>query len=113
MQHKGAFMRNIIQTALREHLDQYAGNHEKLNELYQAFKDSEESTTEAITLYADLVFDYGVDKDSTLSKINANTVIGIGLMLKSLANDLNLAQYRREYSDIALDRLTQGGNDES
>ena len=34
-------------------------------------------------------------------------------MLKSLANDLNLAQYGREYSDIALDRLTQGENDES
>ena len=106
-------MHNILHTALREHLAQYASNHEKLNELYQAFKDSEESTTEAITLYADLVFDYGVDKDSTLSKINATTVIGIGLMLKSLANDLELSQYGREYTDIELSRETQGGNHEN
>ena len=46
-------MRNILHTALREHLAQYAGNREKLNELYQTFKDHEDSTTEAITLYAD------------------------------------------------------------
>ena len=101
-------MRNIIRTALREHLDQYADNHEKLNELYQAFKDSEESTVEALTLYADLVFSYGVDEDSTLSQINAQTVIGIGLTLKSLCDNLNLSQYGREYTSIALDSVTQG-----
>ena len=101
-------MRNIIHTALREHLDQYADNHEKLNELYQAFKDSEESTVEALTLYADLVFSYGVDEDSTLSQINAQTVIGIGLTLKSLCDNLNLSQYGREYTSIALDSVTQG-----
>ena len=100
-------MRNIIHTALREHLDQYADNHEKLNELYQAFKDSEESTVEALTLYADLVFSYGVDEDSTLSQINAQTVIGIGLTLKSLCDNLNLSQYWREYTSTALDSVTQ------
>lgn len=101
-------MRNILHTALREHLAQYAGNREKLNELYQTFKDHEKSTTEAITLYADLVFNYGVDEDCTLSTINANTVIGMGLTLKSLCDNLKLSQFGREYTSTALDSVTQG-----
>lgn len=106
-------MRNILYTALHKHLVQYAGNREKLNELYQTFKDHEESTTEAIKFYADLVFNYGVDEDSKLSTINANIVLGIGLTLKSLVNDLELSQYGREYTDIELSRETQGGNHEN
>lgn len=101
-------MRNILHTALREYLSQYDNNREKLNEYYQAFKDSEENTVEALTLYADLVFSYGVDEDSTLSQINAQTVIGIGLTMKSLCDNLNLSQYGREYTSTALDSVTQG-----
>ncbi len=106
-------MRSILQTALREHLEQYTSNRERLNELYQKFKDHEESATEAIELYADLIFNYGIDEDSQLSKINAHTVIGMGITLKSLTNDLNLAQYGREYTNNALDQLIQGENHES
>lgn len=113
MRQKGAFMHNIIQNALCEYLDQYKNAPEKLNEYYQAFKDSEERTAEALAIYADLVFDYGVDKDSTLSKIDAPVVMGIGMVLKNLANDLSLAQYGHEYTSMALDRLIQGGNHES
>ena len=113
MRQKGAFMHNIIQIALRQHLSQYENNQEKLNEYYQAFKDSEESTVEALAHYADLVFDYGVDQDSSITQIDATIVMGIGMVLKNLANDLSLAQYGREYTNTAIDRLIQGGNHES
>ncbi|WP_040975393.1 hypothetical protein [Necropsobacter massiliensis] len=106
-------MHNILQNALCEHLDQNTNDPKKLNEYYQTFKDSEERTAEALAIYADLVFDYGVDKDSTLSKIDAPVVMGIGMVLRSLANDLSLAQYGHEYTSMALDRLTQGGNNEN
>ncbi|OOF42845.1 hypothetical protein BKK51_12400 [Rodentibacter trehalosifermentans] len=108
-------MHNIIHTALMEHLNQYENNQEKLNEYYQAFKDCEETTAEAITFYADLVLDYGSNEDSTLSKIDAGCLVGIGLTLKSLCNDLNLSQYGRKSTSIFLDRLAmaQGATNEN
>jgi len=100
-------MRNTLHIALMEHLKKHECDREKLTSLYTEFKDAEESTAEALSLYADLVFTYGVDEDGYNSKVTAHAVIGIGLTLRSLANDLSLAQYGRDFSGQALDLLTQ------
>lgn len=102
-------MRNILHIALSEHLEQHTNDREKLNEYYQAFKDSEESTGEALALYADLLFCFGVDEDSLTSHVNGQTLIGAGLVLKSLCYELELAQFGRTYTSEALDVLIQGG----
>ena len=104
-------MRKTLHIALMEHLKKYECDREKLTALYTEFKDAEESTTEALSLYADLVFTYGVDEDGYNSKVTAPAVIGIGLTLRSLANDLSLAQYGRDFSDKALNLLTQADNE--
>lgn len=103
-------MNNILHLALMEHLKKHEHDREKLTALYTEFKDAEESTAEALSLYADLVFTYGLDEDGN-SKVTAPAVIGIGLTLKSLANDLSLAQYGRDFSGQALDQLTQAENE--
>ncbi|OOF47919.1 hypothetical protein BKK52_07585 [Rodentibacter trehalosifermentans] len=99
-------MRNILHKALSEHLTQFIHDREQLNTLYTTFKEQEESTAEAISMYANLIYNYGIHEDCHLSKINAPTVIGIGLTLNSLANDLTLAQYGRDFTSISLDRLS-------
>lgn len=106
-------MRNILHKALSEHLRQFTHDREQLNALYSTFKEQEESTAEAIAMYAKFIFNYGVHEDSHLSKINAPTVIGIGLTLESLANDLTLAQYGRDFTSISLDRLNTPQGDEN
>ena len=105
-------MRNVLLVALREHLAQFQDNPEKLNRLYQLFKEEEESTTEALGYYADLIFNYAVDENAEMGKIDSAELLGVGAVLKRIHNALTLAQYGRDGTGFYLDKLA-GGEDEN
>ncbi|MBS7022366.1 MAG: hypothetical protein KH127_03980 [Haemophilus parainfluenzae] len=98
-------MRNIIQTALREHLHQHASDKEKMLEYNEQFDLAEKGVSESLRMYADLVFNYGVELDSLQEDINGSMLIGVGSVFRYLCSTLDFAQYGREQTEINLNVL--------
>ncbi|OBY54189.1 hypothetical protein [Aggregatibacter aphrophilus] len=106
-------MRNIIQIALLEHLHQHADNQERMAEYYNQFKQAEQDSTQALKMYSDLVFSYGIELDALQENIDGSILVGIGSTLKHLCAELALAQSGREQTDTNLNILEQGESHES
>ncbi|MBN6075822.1 hypothetical protein HYE60_11320 [Aggregatibacter actinomycetemcomitans] len=83
-------------------------NQEKMTEYYEQFKRAEEEASEALKMYADLVFNYGVELDSTRGNIDGVVLFGVGSTLRHLCAELDFAQAGREQTDINLNKLAQG-----
>lgn len=101
-------MLNILRLALMKHLSTKE-TPEELQEAYQAFKNEESKATQALKQYGEMLFSHAVDRDGELMSFEASELVGIALTLKQITNLLQLAQYGREVTDLALDKIAYNG----
>lgn len=109
-------MRNELHKALFKHLheqtEQYGNDKEQLNRLYSLYRDTAETTLNALQDFADLIYWHGINEDSDNGKITASTLIGVGALLKNNLNMLDLSLYAKDKIGDSLYSLAQGGSNE-